>query len=110
MSRALLFPIPDWPALTVACRLSSVNPGKNLSRDRCPTGSSSFLTNCVTVHSEDVVDTTDRLSRRSKFCLRVLTQLNSFVHGPNGICLGQELVRNELSGSNGNSECGASSG
>ena len=38
MSRALLYPIPDWPAVSVACtELSYVNPGKSLSRDLCPT-------------------------------------------------------------------------
>ena len=40
MSRALLYPILDWPALSVACTmLSSVKPGKCLSRDRCPASS-----------------------------------------------------------------------
>ena len=40
MSRALLNPIPDWPALGVACVvLSSVRPGKSRSRDRCPISS-----------------------------------------------------------------------
>ena len=40
MSRDVLRPIPDWPALSVACTmLSSVKSGKSLSRDRCPTSS-----------------------------------------------------------------------
>ena len=40
VSRALLYPLPDWLALSVACvMLSSVRPGKSRSRDRCPTSS-----------------------------------------------------------------------
>ena len=40
MSRALMYQIPDWPALSVACViLSSVRPGKSRSRDRCQTSS-----------------------------------------------------------------------
>ena len=35
MSRALLYPIPDWPALSVACvMLSSIRPGKSRPRRR----------------------------------------------------------------------------
>ena len=38
--RALLNPLPDWPALRVACAvLSSVRPGESRSRDRCPISS-----------------------------------------------------------------------
>ena len=66
MSRALLYPIPDWPALSVACtKLSEqlVSP----------------------VHSQNVVDTTDTdtFAKESTFCLRVLAQLNAFVHCSN---------------------------
>ena len=48
MSRALLCPTPDWPALSVACSKlsSSVNPGKSLSKDLCPT-SSKILVACL---------------------------------------------------------------
>ena len=55
--------------------LSSVNPGKSLSSDLCPTSkilAASFsLNDCVTVHSEDVVDSTDAkaLAEEGKFCL-----------------------------------------
>ena len=45
---------------------------------------------------------TPRLTER-KFSLRVLAQLNSFVHCSNDICFGQELVRNELSWSHSDS-------
>ena len=39
-SRALLWPIPDWLALSVACSwLSSENPRQSLSNDLCPTSS-----------------------------------------------------------------------
>ena len=64
MSRALLYPIPDWPGLSVACTmLSSVNPGKSLSRDLIVDFSGSLLLqDRVAVHPEDVVDT-PRLSR-----------------------------------------------
>ena len=47
--------------------------------------------------------------RRGKFRLRVLAELNTFVHRPDDVCLGQELVRDELPRSHGNSECDASS-
>ena len=40
MFRALLYPLPDWPALSVAySELSSVNPRKSLLKDLCPTSS-----------------------------------------------------------------------
>ena len=54
---------------------------------------------------------TPRLSRREgKFRLRVLVELNAFVHSSNDVCFPQELVRDFLSGSDNNSECDASSG
>ena len=62
VSRALLNPIRDWPALSVACsELSSVTSGKSLSRNLCPNlivdFSSSFLwQDCVAMHPGDVVD------------------------------------------------------
>ena len=41
-------------------KLSSVTPGKSLSRDLCEDfGGFSSTKNCVIVHSEDVVDSTD---------------------------------------------------
>ena len=43
-----------------------------------------------------------------KFRLRVLTELDSL--SSDDVCLGQELVRKELSGSHSDSKCGASSG
>ena len=46
-SRALLYSIPDWTALCVACTmLSSVKPWNSLSRDRCPTSSSISAARC----------------------------------------------------------------
>ena len=49
----------------------------------------------VAVHSQDVVDAADSQTFpwESKFCLRVLAQLNAFVHCSNDIRLGQELKR-----------------
>ena len=63
-------------------------------------GSSFLLKNCVTVHSADVVDSTDAktLAEKGKFCLRVLTQLKAIMHCSNDVCLGQELVHDDLSG------------
>ena len=95
VSRALLYPIPDWPALSVACsELSSVSAGKSLSRGPLP-----------------VVDTADAktLAKESNVILRILAQLNTFVHCSNDVYFGQELVRDELTGSHGDSECAASS-
>ena len=61
--------------------------------------------NCVTGHIEDVVDMdTKALAKENTFCLWVLTQLDSFVCGPNDICLGQELVGDELPKSNSDPE------
>ena len=47
------------------------------------------------MHSQEAVDAANSqtLSEEGKFRLRVLTQLESFVHGSNDVCLGQELVR-----------------
>ena len=71
MSRALLFPIPDWTAASVACvMLSSMKPGKSLSRDQT-------------------------LSK-GKFRLRVLAELDAFVHRSDDVCPARELVRDEL--------------
>ena len=62
------------------------------------------------MHSEDVVDSTDTkaLATEGKICLRVLTQLDAFVHGADDVCLGQELICNTLSGSHCNSKCDVS--
>ena len=59
----------------------------------------------MATHSQNVVDTTDTkaFTDESNLCLRVLTQLDTFVHDSNDVCLGQELVRDELSRSN--SDC-----
>ena len=64
-------------------------------------GGLSLLKNCVTVHSDDVVDSTDArtLAEKGKLRLRVLTQLSTFTHGAGDICFGQKLVRNILAGS-----------
>ena len=84
-------------------------PLSNLVVDSC---SSLFLKNCVAVCSQDVVDAADSqtLTEEGKFRLRVLTQLNTFVHCSNDVCLGQELLRDVLSGSDSDSECNTSSG
>ena len=84
--------------------LSSVKPGKSHSRDRCPNliadfSSSLFLQDPVALHSQNVIDATDAktFAQESKFCLRVLTQLDTFVHSSDDVRLGQELVRDQLS-------------
>ena len=64
MSRALLYPIPNWPAPSVACAmLSSVQPGQSLSRDRCPRHKFQRLVapagSCGRALSQYVVDETD---------------------------------------------------
>ena len=61
--------------------------------------------------SERWVDTGDAktFAWESNLCLLVLTQLNTFVHSSDDVGLGQELVRNELSGSHSSSERGTSS-
>ena len=52
------------------------------------------------MRSEKVVDSTDAtaLAEEGKFCLRVLTHLDTLVHGANDVCFGQQLVRNRLAG------------
>ena len=66
----------------------------------------------MTVHSEDVVDSADTktCAKKGKFCLRVLTQLDTFMHGADDVCLAQELVHDVLSRSDSDSECDGSSG
>ena len=62
--------------------------------------------------SQNVVDTTDAevFAKKRKPRLRVLTELDSLVHGSDDVSLRQELVRNELTQSHSDSESGASSG
>ena len=62
--------------LSVACsELSSVNPGKSLSSDLGPTspkifGVFFFLKDCVTVHSQNVVDPADAKALAMESCTR----------------------------------------
>ena len=64
MSRALLNPIPDWLALTVACvKLSCVKPGRRV-RETTVQPRRRFqrlflLQDRVAVHPQDVVDAAD---------------------------------------------------
>ena len=46
------------------------------------------MTNCVTVHSEDVVDTTAPVGEQ--ILSAVLTQLNTFMHASKDVCFGQK--------------------
>ena len=118
MSRAPLNKIPGWPARRVACVvLSSVRPGKSRSRERCPTSSKApcstfILQDRVAVHSQDVVETahSQTFSKEGELCLRVLAELDAFVHCADDISLAQELVRDELLGPNSDSECDATVG
>ena len=91
MSRALLYPVPDWLELSVACViLCSVNPIVDFS-------SSFSLQDRVAVHLKDVVDTADAeaLTEEGKFCLRALTELHAFMHSSTDMCFGQELFRGQ---------------
>ena len=64
------------------------------------------------MHTKDVGDAADAkaFAEKRKFCLRILAQLNTLVHGANDVCLGQEVVRDALSRSDSDSEGDASSG
>ena len=64
-----------------------------------------FLKDCV-------VDATDTqtLSEEGKFRLRILAELDAFVHCSEDVCFAQELVRDVLWRFNSDSECDASSG
>ena len=64
MSRVLLNPIPDWPALRVACVMLSVRK----TADLCST---LFLQDCVAENPQDVVDTANSqtLSERGELRL-----------------------------------------
>ena len=98
MSRALLYPIPDWLALCEA--------RTSLSNLVVDFGSPLFLKDCVAVNSQDVVDAahSHTLSEKGKFRLRVLAELDAFVHFSNDVCLAQEVVRDVLSRSDSGSE------
>ena len=67
MSRALLHPIPDRPALSAArSMLYSVKPGKSLSRDPLSNlvikfSGALLLQDRVAVHSKNVVDAADTI-------------------------------------------------
>ena len=80
-------------------------PLPNLVVDFC---SPLFLKDCVAM--VDAANFQSLPEEEGKFRLRVLTQLISSVHGANDICLGPVLVRCELSWSDSDSECDASSG
>ena len=74
--------------------------------------SSSFLLqDCVATHPENVVRAAnaEAFAKRCKLCLRILAQLNTFVHCSTNICIGSELIC-DLTGPHSNSERGASSG
>ena len=120
MSRALLYPIPDWPALSVACVMRHTvhretqeepfeRPLPDLIVDRCRP---LFLQDFVAVNPQDVVDTADSqtLSEEGEFCLQILATLDALVHCADDVCFAHELVRVVLSRSDGDSECDASGG
>ena len=56
---------------------------------------------CVATNSLGVVGAANSqtLSEEGKFRLRVLAELNTFVHRTDGVCRGQELIHDALSGS-----------
>ena len=64
-------------------------------------GGLSLLKDCATVHSENVVGSTDAktLLEEGKFCLRVPTQMHTFIHDPDTVCFCQQLVCDTAVGS-----------
>ena len=65
----------------------------------------------MTTYSQDVADAPDSQTlSKGKFRLWVPTQLDTFVHSSNDVCLAQELVRDVLPRSDCDSERDASSG
>ena len=118
MSRALLKPIPDWPAgaegrlcRDVLCETREEpfeRPLPDLVVDVC----SPLFLQCVAVNPEDVVATADSqtISEEGELRLRVLAELEAFVHRSNDVCLAQELVRDDLPRSNSDSEGDAAIG
>ena len=59
-----------------------------------------FIKNGATMHSRDVVDSTDgkALTEVGTFRLRVLTQLHAIAHGPDDVCFCQGLVCDTAAG------------
>ena len=106
--------VPDSGLASTECRLSSVlgravqETAAHLLVDLC---SKLFLRDCVAVLRDDVVNAADAkaFAKKNKFRLQVLTELDSLVQRSDDVCLGQELVRNELSGPCSNSKCDVSS-
>ena len=87
MSRALLYPILDWPALSVArTELSSVHPEEPIMRPLSNLivdfSSPFFSQDCTAMHREDVLYAANATAfgKERKFCLRILAQVNTFVH------------------------------
>ena len=86
--------VPDSGLASTECRLRHTvlrktlegpfkRPLPSLVVDFC---SPLFLKDCVAVNSQEVVDAADSQARsEGKFRLRVLTQLNSFVHCSNDV-------------------------
>ena len=71
-----------------------------------------FLQDCVAVNPPDVVGTANSqtLSEEGELRLRVLAELDAFVHCSDDICLAQELVRDEVQRPNSDSECDGTGG
>ena len=108
--------VPDSGLVSAECRLRhTVPPGRperplpHLVVDFC---SPLFLKDCVAVFSQDVVDAANPHTppEEGKFRLRLLAELDAFVHFSSDVCFAQELARDVLSRSDSDSECGASSG
>ena len=70
-----------------------------------------LLQDCAAVNPQDVVDTANSqtFSKEGELCLRVLAELDAFVHCSDDI-RPQELVHDELPRTNSNSECDATVG
>ena len=98
MSRALLNPIPDWPALSRLCHAVLCEAREEPFEgplpdvvDLCST-LFLFLQDCVAVNAQDVVDTANSqtLSEQGELRLRVLAELDAFMHRSSDVCLAQE--------------------
>ena len=104
--------VPDSGLACAECclRQASMKPRKRRLRERCPTRFSYRIVWPCT-RKMWLMRLTPALSpQECRFCLRVLAELNAFMHCSNDIPLGQELIRDVLSRSVSHSKCYATLG
>ena len=110
MCRSFLYPIPEWPALSVRLLRTVLRESReealkrSLSNLVMDFSSPFFLQDCVAMHPEDVVDTANATA-----FVRILAQLNTLLHSSSDICFGRELIRNEFTAPHSNPKRSASS-